>query len=113
MKKREPKGPAKLVVGSEVENMTKLVSINCRNVEGMAITKDMMLDETRLGPNNTGLTPGKCCRMVKGASPPVLVSQEAFSSAANMVTTCCNLQGNITKQGRLASPYTVLLTSFC
>ncbi|KAJ8425208.1 hypothetical protein Cgig2_000557 [Carnegiea gigantea] len=104
MKKREPKGPAKLVVGSEVENMTKLDSINGRNIQGTAITKDMMLHETRLGPNNTGLTPGKCCWMVKGTSPPVLVSQEAFSSAANTVTTCCNLQGNITKQGSIG-PY--------
>lgn len=101
MKKREPKWPANLVFGSVVENMTKLDSINSRNVEGTAITKDMMLDEARLGPNDTGLTPGKSCWTVKGTSPPVPVSQEAFSSAANMVITCCNLQGNITKQGSI------------
>uniref|UniRef100_A0A7C9FB12 25S rRNA (uridine-N(3))-methyltransferase BMT5-like domain-containing protein n=1 Tax=Opuntia streptacantha TaxID=393608 RepID=A0A7C9FB12_OPUST len=102
LKKHEPKGSAKQLFSTE--NVAKLDSINCRNLEGMAISKDMTLDEPRSGPDNAGSTPRKCC-MVKGPSPPVLVSQEAFSSAANMVSTCCNLQGNISKHGSIG-PYT-------
>ena len=63
--------------------MTIVDFVNGSNVKG-AISKAIMLDERRKGPCASSAS-GRGW-LVKGASP-LLVSQEAFSSATNMVAT--------------------------
>ncbi|KAJ8425206.1 hypothetical protein Cgig2_000555 [Carnegiea gigantea] len=97
------KGPVK---SDQIRDMAHPRAIPCMiNVEGVT-SKVIMLDERRKGPCASSAS--RRGWLVKGASP-LLVSQEAFSSATNMVATSHGLlfrdnsfaeEGNVTFHGR-------------
>jgi len=97
--KDEPSELAKRAFGSGVKSTTKVGFAIDSNMEGATVSKESGLNQKRIESSGTSSTP-RSCWVVKGTSP-VLVSQEVFSLAANMVTTSCSSQGTVTKHSRL------------
>jgi len=89
----EPPKQEKQAYGSEANNMTKEDYVNESNIEGALISKEIMLEERRIGPYTSSQ---KILLVGEGDFSFSASLAQAFSSATNIIATSLDSRGNKT-----------------